>query len=108
MKLGKECLGRAHQHSHATKVGTMIRFFTLILTLALGLVIAPTAVDAQTCPYDPRCLTNPYGAGNPYKPRWTPEMVMGARPPAQHVDRLSCACAGIRSTPTVFGTTSPA
>lgn len=24
--------------------------------------------QAQNCPYDPRCLNNPYGAGNPYKP----------------------------------------
>lgn len=23
---------------------------------------------AQTCPYDPRCIDNPYGAGNPYSP----------------------------------------
>jgi hypothetical protein len=37
-----------------------------------------------------------------------PEMVMGGRPPAQHVDRLSCACAGARPTPAVFGTASPA
>src|ERR1700682_721358 len=26
-----------------------------------------TAAEAQNCPYDPRCLTSPYGAGNPYK-----------------------------------------
>lgn len=22
----------------------------------------------QTCPYDPRCINNPYGAGSPYSP----------------------------------------
>jgi hypothetical protein len=27
-----------------------------------------TAALAQTCPYDPRCINNPYGAGNPYNP----------------------------------------
>ena len=28
----------------------------------------PLAAVAQTCPYDPRCINNPYGAGNPYSP----------------------------------------
>lgn len=37
----------------------------LVLALLLTLV---AAAQAQNCPYDPRCLNNPYGAGNPYKP----------------------------------------
>ena len=27
---------------------------------------------AQNCPYDPRCISNPYGAGNPYGPIMNP------------------------------------
>ncbi len=35
----------------------------------LIVLIAPVLpVLAQNCAYDPRCLNNPYGAGNPYKP----------------------------------------
>lgn len=29
---------------------------------------ASTSALAQVCPYDPRCLNNPYGAGSPYAP----------------------------------------
>jgi hypothetical protein len=43
------------------------RTLTAAVAMALGLVMAPLAVDAQTCPDDPRCLSNPYGAGSPYK-----------------------------------------
>src|SRR5262245_39580779 len=32
--------------------------------VVLGLAGLATA---QSCPYDPRCLDNPYGAGSPYK-----------------------------------------
>jgi hypothetical protein len=35
--------------------------------LLVSLGFASTAALAQNCPYDPRCLNNPYGAGNPYK-----------------------------------------
>lgn len=31
------------------------------------LCVLSGVVQAQNCPYDPRCLNNPYGAGNPYK-----------------------------------------
>jgi hypothetical protein len=34
---------------------------------ALALIGSATA-SAQTCPYDSRCLNNPYGAGSPYAP----------------------------------------
>ena len=36
---------------------------------ATAAALAFTSVaSAQTCPYDPRCLNNPYGAGSPYAP----------------------------------------
>lgn len=44
----------------------MKRLATVFATAALLQV--SNAVWAQTCPYDPRCLNNPYGAGSPYKP----------------------------------------
>ncbi len=34
--------------------------------LALLLLVA-AAAEAR-CPYDPKCINNPYGAGNPFKP----------------------------------------
>ena len=34
--------------------------FTLLLCLTL------TPLAQAACPYDPDCLNNPYGAGNPY------------------------------------------
>ena len=34
---------------------------------ALACVYATTALAQVNCPADPRCLNNPYGAGNPYK-----------------------------------------
>lgn len=37
-------------------------------TLAIFLLLSATAALAQVCPYDPRCIDNPYGAGNPYNP----------------------------------------
>jgi hypothetical protein len=36
--------------------------------LAAALSALATAASAQTCPYDPSCLNNPYGAGSPYAP----------------------------------------
>lgn len=41
----------------------MIKTFLIVVTLS--------AVGSRTfaqCPYDPACLNNPYGAGNPYAP----------------------------------------
>ncbi|MFZ3322734.1 MAG: hypothetical protein WA190_10205 [Usitatibacter sp.] len=38
------------------------------VTGALILSLASVCAIAQTCPYDSRCLNNPYGAGSPYKP----------------------------------------
>ena len=38
-------------------------------TLVLGLVLSGICSTAwAVCPYDPNCIDNPYGAGNPYKP----------------------------------------
>lgn len=34
---------------------------------ALALMAIAGAAVAQNCPYDPRCLNNPYGAGSRYK-----------------------------------------
>jgi hypothetical protein len=43
------------------------RIRTIVGILALAVVVtAQTAV--AVCPYDPNCLSNPYGAGSPYKP----------------------------------------
>jgi hypothetical protein len=39
----------------------------LALTFSLTLLALAHPAAAQTCPYDPRCLNNPYGAGSPYK-----------------------------------------
>lgn len=36
--------------------------------IALCLFVPTQFASAQTCPYDPRCINNPYGAGNPYNP----------------------------------------
>lgn len=44
-----------------------MRFGTVLLLLG-SLVGAPSMVFAQTCPFDPRCLNNPFGAGSPFKP----------------------------------------
>jgi hypothetical protein len=41
----------------------MKRLALVVASIALG-----NAAMAQVCPYDPRCLDNPYGAGSPYKP----------------------------------------
>ena len=39
------------------------------LTLAVGVLsFVLFSVAYATCPYDPNCLNNPYGAGSPYKP----------------------------------------
>lgn len=35
-----------------------------LISMAFGLA---TAASWAACPYDPNCLNNPYGAGNPYK-----------------------------------------
>jgi hypothetical protein len=42
-----------------------MKLSTLVLSASLVGVCA--AALAQNCPYDPRCLDNPYGAGSPYK-----------------------------------------
>lgn len=36
--------------------------------LVASLLGIPAVALAQNCPYDPRCVNNTYGAGNPYKP----------------------------------------
>ena len=36
--------------------------------LALTLVLLAGPGNAQVCPYDTRCVNNPYGAGSPYNP----------------------------------------
>jgi hypothetical protein len=41
-----------------------LAYIAVTTALTLGLVGHATA---QSCPYDPRCLSNPYGAGSPYK-----------------------------------------
>lgn len=42
------------------RIGSALVFVTFTLFAA--------GAFAQTCPYDPNCLNNPYGAGSPYKP----------------------------------------
>lgn len=37
--------------------------------IAITLALASLSVWAQSCPYDPRCINNPYGAGSPYGAR---------------------------------------
>jgi hypothetical protein len=39
----------------------------LIFAVVLSACSATSAI-AQVCPYDPRCVNNPYGAGSPYNP----------------------------------------
>jgi len=34
----------------------------------VALLFFTVNVLAQVCPYDPRCINNPYGAGSPYNP----------------------------------------
>jgi hypothetical protein len=36
--------------------------------IAITLLFLAGTASAQNCPYDPRCINNPYGAGNPYNP----------------------------------------
>ena len=43
-----------------------VRSTSLPVLVALGIGLVSSA-SAQNCPFDPRCLNNPYGAGNPYK-----------------------------------------
>ena len=40
----------------------------LSMTLGAALLVHSTTALAQTCPYDTRCIDNPYGAGSPYNP----------------------------------------
>jgi hypothetical protein len=40
----------------------------VVVLIAGSLLLALAPAAAAQCPYDPRCLNNPYGAGNPYKP----------------------------------------
>ena len=37
-----------------------------LITIALAAFSLPES-SAAACPYDPNCLSNPYGAGNPNK-----------------------------------------
>jgi len=39
----------------------------LLLFAVSALTLCGGVASAQVCPYDPRCLDNPYGAGSPYK-----------------------------------------
>lgn len=36
--------------------------------IVIALFFVAGGAAAQNCPYDPRCINNPYGAGNPYNP----------------------------------------
>jgi hypothetical protein len=38
------------------------------LILIISFVVLFSQQSNATCPYDPNCLNNPYGAGSPYKP----------------------------------------
>lgn len=38
------------------------------LIIAAGLLAFAAPAVAQVCPYDPRCINNPFGAGSPYAP----------------------------------------
>ncbi len=40
---------------------------TTTVILLVGTMVLAGAASAQSCPYDSRCLNNPYGAGSPYK-----------------------------------------
>jgi hypothetical protein len=40
----------------------------VVLGALACLSLAATPATAHTCPYDPRCINNPYGAGSPYDP----------------------------------------
>jgi len=40
----------------------------LSMTLGAALLVHSATALAQTCPYDTRCIDNPYGAGSPYNP----------------------------------------
>lgn len=43
------------------------QLFRSILTWGIFTMLMLWTVHAHTaCPYDPRCINNPYGAGNPY------------------------------------------
>jgi hypothetical protein len=37
---------------------------SLVAVLLAAVPVAPAS--AQSCPLDPRCLNNPFGAGNPF------------------------------------------
>lgn len=37
-------------------------------TVVGTLLVLSSLASAQNCPYDPRCINNPYGAGSPYRP----------------------------------------
>lgn len=41
----------------------LFNLLSLISAIAMS-----AAASAQNCPYDPRCINNPYGAGSPYNP----------------------------------------
>jgi hypothetical protein len=45
---------------------TLTRHVTIAVVLMSACFVFSNAADA-TCPYDPDCLNNPYGAGSPYK-----------------------------------------
>ena len=46
------------------KVGGVMKKIIRASALFLSLGFVSAAALAQNCPYDPRCLNNPYGAGN--------------------------------------------
>ena len=43
-----------------------MKFSKALVVVMLGCMSA--CAFAQVCPYDPKCVNNPYGAGNPYNP----------------------------------------
>ena len=44
------------------------RSLYLSATMMVFTLLTATTAFAQVCPYDPRCINNPYGAGSPYSP----------------------------------------
>jgi len=38
------------------------------LSVCAALLAYSPGAQSQNCPYDPRCINNPYGAGSPYNP----------------------------------------
>jgi hypothetical protein len=38
-----------------------------VAAVTLIVVMSMPSIGSAACPYDPQCLSSPYGAGNPYK-----------------------------------------